>query len=217
MHRGLTPLRSNVRCMCPAKWTPPVLRVACFRLHFRSSGQPAASHRHPLCQRFLMRPSGMVRKLFPLILLLQFSTSHAIDAPPSSVLGYWREPGGSVIHIDTCETGLCAVLAALPAAVPATSDVNNPDASLHNRPLCGLRIGEGFRSEGDRATGGHLYNPRNGKTYRGSIEAKGDALDLRGYIGFKAFGRSVTWTRLNEPPPACTAKAEPPAAPSSGS
>ena len=104
----------------------------------------------------------MVRRLFLLALLLHGGTSYADDAAHGNILGFWRDPGGSVIHIDTCESGVCAMLAALPASAPATNDVNNPDASLHSRPLCGLRIGEGFRGVGDKATGGHLYDPRTG-------------------------------------------------------
>lgn len=109
-----------------------------------------------------------------------------------------------MIHVAPCGSGICATLTALSKSAPSTVDDKNPDATLRTRPLCGLRIGDGFQGTGDKAEGGHLYDPKSGKTYRGSMTAKANELDLRGYIGIKAFGRSETWTRLNEAPPACS-------------
>jgi hypothetical protein len=80
--------------------------------------------------------------------------------------------------------------------------MHNPDPKLRARPLCGLRIGEGFVAvDPQHARGGHLYDPQNGRTYRGEMTAEGNRLRLRGYIGLPIFGRSETWTRATEPPP----------------
>ena len=141
----------------------------------------------------------MLRMLLPLLLLSSAGSAH-----DHGVFGYWREPGGSVIHVATCGSDVCATLVALSKSAPSTVDGKNPDVALRNRPLCGLRIGDGFQSSGDKAEGGHLYDPKSGKTYKGSMTAKGNELDLRGYVGIKAFGRSETWTRLNEAPSACS-------------
>ena len=139
-----------------------------------------------------------MRNAFLLLLLLPL----AAIAQDKGVLGYWREPGGSVIHVAPCGGAICATLAAISKSAPYTMDSKNPDPALRNHPLCGLRIGDGFQGSGDRAEGGHLYDPKSGKTYKGTMTAKGNELDLRGYLGIKAFGRSETWTRLNEAPPA---------------
>jgi uncharacterized protein (DUF2147 family) len=45
-------------------------------------------------------------------------------------------------------------------------------------------------------SGGHLYDPKSGHTYRGTIVAEGDALKLHGYIGVSLFGRTETWQRV---------------------
>lgn len=37
------------------------------------------------------------------------------------------------------------------------------------------------------------------------MSADGDHLNLRGYIGFKAFGRSETWTRVERTAATCPA------------
>ena len=57
-------------------------------------------------------------------------------------------------------------------------------------------IGQDFHlADVEHAEGGHLYDPKSGKTYRGSMTSTGDRLELRGYVGLKIFGRSETWSR----------------------
>lgn len=118
------------------------------------------------------------------------------------ILGYWREPGGSVIRITPCDQRLCVAIAALSARSRAVSDAHNPDPKLRNRPLCGLRIGEGFvEVDPQHASGGHLYDPKSGRTYSGEMTADGSLLHLRGYWGLRIFGRTETWVRTSPPPP----------------
>lgn len=115
-------------------------------------------------------------------------------------MGYWQEPGGSVLHIAPCGDAVCATLAKISKSAPGTVDHNNPDASLRDKPLCGLTIGTGFRLDGpDKAEDGKLYDPKSGKTYQGTMRSEGDVLHMRGYIGMKAFGRSEDWARTTAP------------------
>ena len=119
-------------------------------------------------------------------------------AQDSGVLGYWHSPGGSVLHIARCGGDVCANVVAISKTAPAVVDGNNPDKSMRTRPICNLQIGSGFKLvDVNHAEDGKLYDPENGKTYKGSMSAEGNALNLRGYIGFKAFGRSETWTRTD--------------------
>ena len=129
------------------------------------------------------------------------SVSGVLYAQSSSgVVGYWQEPGGSVLHIAPCGDAVCATLAKISKSAPVSTDRNNPDASLRDKPLCGLTIGTGFRLEGpDKAEDGKLYDPKTGKTYQGTMHSEGDVLHLRGYIGMKAFGRSEDWARTTAP------------------
>ena len=122
----------------------------------------------------------------------------ACVAQTSGVLGYWRSPAGSILHIDRCGGDVCATVVTISKTAPGTIDANNPDKSLRSRPLCNLEVGLDFKlADAAHAEDGKLYDPESGKTYKGSMTAEGNKLNLRGYVGFKAFGRSETWTRTD--------------------
>lgn len=123
-------------------------------------------------------------------------------AQAPAVRGYWRTPSGSVIRIAPCGHELCVEIAQLPPGNHPLTDMRNPDPKLRNRPLCGLRIGGGFvEVDLQHARGGHLYDPRSGRTYSGQMTAEGTLLQLRGYVGLPIFGRTATWVRASKPPP----------------
>lgn len=122
----------------------------------------------------------------------------------SGVLGYWRSPGGSVLRIAPCGGDVCATVVTISKTAPSTLDGNNPDKSLRNRSICNLQVGTAFHLvDADHAEDGKLYDPESGKTYKGSMTAAGSALNLRGYVGFKAFGRSETWARTDASQAGC--------------
>jgi uncharacterized protein (DUF2147 family) len=122
----------------------------------------------------------------------------ALGADASGIAGFWRTGDGkAVIEILTCSDGaVCGRIASLPPEAPAT-DVNNPDASRRDRPLCGLVMVYGFSEAGPNEwDGGYVYDPEGGKTYDAQVTlASPDRLDLRGYVGLPVFGRTETWTR----------------------
>jgi uncharacterized protein (DUF2147 family) len=102
-----------------------------------------------------------------------------------------------VIRVQPCGAAVCLAVVKLPSNAPSTTDGQNPDANLRKRPLCGLVIGTGFhQDDAEHLSGGHLYDPKSGHTYRGTISSEGDSLHLRGYIGISLFGRSETWKRV---------------------
>lgn len=76
-------------------------------------------------------------------------------------------------------------------------DENNPDPALRNQRLTGLKILKGFEADGDgKWTGGTIYDPDNGKTYRCNLQLENkDRLKVRGYLGVSLFGRTEIWTR----------------------
>jgi uncharacterized protein (DUF2147 family) len=132
-------------------------------------------------------------------LLLSALSTAALASPPA-LTGDWREPGGSVIHIASCGSNLCATLVAIPPDAPTRFDIHNPDDSQHTHALCGLVIGHDFHpTSATHADNGTLYDPKTGKTYHGEMTVAGDQLALRGYIGIKLFGRSETWARTSTP------------------
>lgn len=81
------------------------------------------------------------------------------------------------------------------------TDKNNPDATLQDAPLRGYRLLKDFVYDGDNEwSGGTIYDPENGSTYDCVITMKDDnTLDIRGYIGISAFGRTDVWKRLQIP------------------
>ncbi len=148
----------------------------------------------------MLRQARLLLVVLPFTLLATAQTTHE-----EGVRGFWRTPGGAVIRVAPCGSDVCATLLQLEPNTPTRLDTNNPDASLHTRHLCGLQIGTGFHlTDPTHAEDGHLYDPKSGKTYKGAMTSSGDSLDLRGYIGLKAFGRTEHWTRTPAPPTPCT-------------
>lgn len=141
------------------------------------------------------------RRVSPFIVCAALAAASAYAQTPT-VLGYWREPHGSIIRIAPCDHQLCVEIAAVSVRNRPVTDLRNPDPRLRNRPLCGLRIGAGFvEVDPQHARSGHLYDPRNGRTYSGQMTAEGNLLHLRGYVGLPMFGRTQTWVRASPPPP----------------
>ena len=118
-------------------------------------------------------------------------------AAPATLAGDWKTPGGSIVRVGPCGPALCLTLIKVAPDVQVSTDARNPDPAFKSRPLCGLRVGDGFVAQADgTASGGHLYDPQSGRTYSGKITPDGDHLKLRGYIGVSLFGRSEVWNRV---------------------
>lgn len=139
-------------------------------------------------------------RLITLPLLLAATT--ALAAPTPGVRGDWKTPTSSIVRIASCGSDVCLTIIKLSPTAPETTDNKNPDAALRNRSLCGLTVGTGFRQpDPGHLADGHLYDPKSGHTYRGTITATGDTLQLHGYIGISLFGRNETWHRVPATPP----------------
>ena len=77
---------------------------------------------------------------------------------------------------------------------------NAPDASDQKKPIIGLRVVRDLTADGDgKVSGGTIDDPENGKTYKCVITFVSDnKLDVRGYVGIPALGRTENWTRASE-------------------
>lgn len=143
---------------------------------------------------------------FPALLaavLLVTLRGHAQYAPPvppaEGVLGYWSTDAGSVLHVDHCGESVCINIVTISKKAPGVVDGHNPDPALRTRPVCKMDIGTSFQlRDGDHGENGKIYDPASGKTYKSAIVSKGNTLSVRGYIGFKAIGRSETWQRTSD-------------------
>lgn len=66
------------------------------------------------------------------------------------------------------------------------------------KPIVGLTIIKGLKKDGSSYSGGTIMDPGTGKEYKCAIKLNGsDKLDVRGYIGIQALGRTQTWIRVN--------------------
>ena len=77
-------------------------------------------------------------------------------------------------------------------------DKNNPDESKRTTPLLGYRMLSSFEYKGDNLwEDGTIYDPESGSTYncKISLEDK-NTMNIRGFIGISAFGRTDVWTRV---------------------
>ncbi len=140
----------------------------------------------------------MQEKLVVVLCGLLFAPWSALSQG-KGIEGNWRTPSGSIVKVYDCGDKVCLKIMQIEKNAPGKVDANNPDATLRSRTLCGLQIGSGFKPEDNRtkAESGSLYDPKSGKTYTGALAADGDLLKLRGYLGFKVFGRTEEWNRVN--------------------
>lgn len=122
--------------------------------------------------------------------LLILAALAAIAAPAHAatpIAGrYLTQDGAALVEVGACGNSVCGriarVLKASPGA-PAT-DVNNRDAALRTRPIVGMPVLSGFADAG-RDWRGHIYDPRNGKTYKSIVSRNPDgSLKVQGCIAF---------------------------------
>jgi uncharacterized protein (DUF2147 family) len=80
------------------------------------------------------------------------------------------------------------------------ADRNNPDPKMHDTPLLGYKILKDFEYVGKKTwENGTIYDPENGSTYNCVIKLKdNNTIEVRGYIGVSAIGRTDTWKRLSK-------------------
>ena len=134
-------------------------------------------------------------------LLTMISLSHADDMP--NIDGTWLSgDGDGWIDVTVTPAGLSGVIEGSANADEGRPDTDekNPDPALRNRPLIGLQLFQGFDYAGNgRWTGGTIYDPNSGKTYRCIVTyVDHNTLKVRGYIGVSLLGRTETWTRQQD-------------------
>ncbi|MGA2570027.1 MAG: DUF2147 domain-containing protein [Terracidiphilus sp.] len=69
--------------------------------------------------------------------------------------------------------------------------------AMKDRELLGMEILWDMKPDRDAWSGGFIFDPDNGSTYRCIMELQdgGKKLKVRGYIGFSLFGRTQYWYR----------------------
>ena len=65
------------------------------------------------------------------------------------------------------------------------------------KPIKGLTIIKGLSKDGKEYSGGTITDPSSGKEYKCVVKLNGsEKLDVRGYVGIQALGRTQTWVRV---------------------
>lgn len=119
-----------------------------------------------------------------------------------SPVGLWRtvddETKQSKALIRIVEQG-GALVGRIERILVGASDAVCEQCTDHRKgqPVQGMTILSGLRKDGDAWGGGEILDPKNGKVYRAkvSLAEGGRKLDVRGFVGLAAFGRTQTWLR----------------------
>ena len=140
--------------------------------------------------------------------LLFVSCTSLFAASPDDIVGVWNTADNDgKVEIYKCGSHYCGKITDLKEKVypaddkqgmagKAKIDRENPDKSKRNTPIMGLVFMEGFSFDGKIWSGGTIYDPDNGKTYKCKITLVNDKkLKVRGYIGVSLIGRTEIWTR----------------------
>jgi len=124
------------------------------------------------------------------------ATAAAATPPADAIEGVWltaAEDG----YVQIFETGgvYHGKIVGAPDLQPR-KDAHNPDPAKRDEPLLGRRILKGFIYDDGQWSGGTIYDPDNGKTYKAKMWLPDTrTLEMRGFVGISLFGRTETWTR----------------------
>ena len=139
-----------------------------------------------------------------ILLTLLFASNVTFAQQADDLIGVWEPSNGKVrVKIEKLGTKYFGRIVWLRAPIDSVTnkpkvDKNNHDVALRNVPIKGFRLLKDFtfKSAGEWAEG-TIYDPENGSTYSCTIKMKDkNTLDIRGYIGISAFGRTDVWKRL---------------------
>ena len=150
-----------------------------------------------------------LRKTLVLLAFLSFGIIvNAQDEKADRLIGVWEPSSGKAkVKIDKIGEKYYGKIVWLREPVdPETNkpkvDKNNPDEQMRSTPLRGYRMLKDFQyTDKDEWSEGTIYDPENGSTYNCIIKMTDEnTLDIRGYIGVTALGRTDVWKRLKLPP-----------------
>lgn len=141
-------------------------------------------------------------KRFLLLSLLSIALSAGADADQARAHGHWlTDDKDGTIEVSTTGTGILQGQIVAGRGGKDRLDSKNPDPAQRTQSLRGKLILQGMKYDGNgKWSGGTIYDPNNGKTYKAKVEIVGDnELKIRGYVGSPIFGRNEIWTRTTPP------------------
>jgi uncharacterized protein (DUF2147 family) len=146
------------------------------------------------------------RLLSALVASIACLLSFGACAQGTTAVGLWQtysditgEADGIVriVEVQGMFEGRLEAVLSPPAPTPRPICDKCP-GDLRGKPVVGLKILYGLRREGDAYTGGEILDPHDGRVYRCNMRLLegGRKLELRGYIGIPAIGRTLSWMRI---------------------
>ena len=146
----------------------------------------------------------MFKKVYFSILFCFLTLFSALSYAESSPIGLWKtiddatNKPRSLVRISDKNGELIATIekGLMPSDTP--DDVcDQCEGARKGKPLIGMVIMDGLKAKGNAYDGGHILDPDNGKTYQCKIklDASGNKLEVRGFIGVSLIGRSQIWMR----------------------
>ncbi len=115
-----------------------------------------------------------------------------------AIVGLWNTPvDASTIRVEPCGEAVCGrlVSSARLKLFPNQTDIRNREPALRSRPVAGLLLLKVRATAPGRWGDGWVYNPKDGGTYRGTVDLGLDGrLHLKGCI-VAPLCRNQVWTR----------------------
>lgn len=148
-----------------------------------------------------------MRKTFKtLMVALPLAAASLLAQASDSPVGRWKtiddETGKpkSVVQIEQAANGTLSgkVVEILQSNHGPNPTCDKCDGALKGKPIKGMTILWGLKADGTAVwDGGSVLDPAKGKTYKAKITLTegGKKLQMRGYVGIEALGRTQTWVR----------------------
>lgn len=141
-----------------------------------------------------------------LLLALPLAAASTLAQAAESPIGRWTtidDSTGKPKSIVQIEQGANGTLSGKVVEILQSDKGPNPlcdkcDGERRGKPVKGMTILWGLKPDGASVwDGGSILDPAKGKTYKAKITLTdgGKKLQMRGYIGFEALGRTQTWIR----------------------
>ena len=140
--------------------------------------------------------------ILPAAFSLAATPALAADDP---AFGLWLvEAETAIVEISPCGDKACGKIVWLKEPNDANGapkvDTQNPDESKRSTPICGLAMLGDFSQGGEGEwEGGFIYDASDGSTYDAKVALQEEGtLEVRGFVGLSLFGKSQTWSRVED-------------------
>lgn len=141
-----------------------------------------------------------MKRAIVLATILLSAVSSAVAAGVDDPSGVWlTQAGDARVAVSRCGAGLCGRVVWLKAPIDKATgkpqvDDKNSNPRLSKRPIIGLQLFIGMRSQGARKWSGRIYNADDGKSYVSNVTLESATrLNVQGCVGTLCGGE--VWSR----------------------